>query len=534
MQPLNALAPDAVAESTVSKDVGEAVEAIRESFESYEISREYDDINVWEYHRISREGRTLRQADIEFDPNFCSVVIDAVANRMEILSVTATSGATEDTTASTAATAQANDIWDDNELGNYIPAWHRKALRDGDGYIVVWPTVDDSATEMTTDEVVEDEFTDNPTGVNITYVDPRIGRMFYDSENPRKKRFFAQMWECTLPGETKARVRLNLYYTDRIEKYVSIPTSQGKKVQEFEPFYDQYDVVVGETGEIDEVPIWPIPNPYNQIPVFHLRTDLSYGKPEHRNAFALQDALSKLIEMLMVTINFQGYPQRYAIQEADSFGTQHIDEDPLAEFSSATEDADTFGDGGLANIGQSAITNETGSAYEASPGGMQLFKNFKDVGAFTTADPNSFLDPWREFARAISSTTDTPLYKFQGLGGQVPSGESLKVLEAPLNKKVKDRCRLFGQTWRNVFEFALKIMGITARVNVTWANPASTDVIEVWQLVQLKIQLGVPPEIAFMDAGVSEAQAREWAAKIPQQPVVVQPLTPIRNPVVGQ
>lgn len=460
----------------------------------------------------------------------CGVVIDAVANRMEILSVTASSGTSTDEAASSAATATINDIWDENELGNYIPSWHRKTLRDGDGYVVVWPTVDDGSTADPDDEVIEDDLTVTPTGVNITYVDPRLGRMFYDSENPRKKKFFAQMWECVLPGETKPKLRLNLFYPDRIEKYVAKTTTTARTTPAFEPYYDMYDVVIDEvTNEPDQVPVWPIPNPYNQIPVFHLRTDLNYGKPEHRNAFSLQDAISKIIEMQMVTINFQGYPQRYAIQEAESFGTQHVREDPLDESSAATEENDVFADNTNLINARTSFSNETGSNYEASPGGMQLFKNFKEVGAFSSADPAAFLEPWREYGKAISTTTDTPLYKFQGLGGQVPSGESLKVLEAPLNKKVRDRCRLFGATWRSVFEFALEIMGATGRVNVTWANPASTDLMEVWQLAKLKIELGIPAEVAFMDAGVPQAQAKEWAAIRANQP---QPTTP--PAVVGQ
>src|SRR5207245_1963593 len=120
------------------------------------------------------------------------------------------------------------------------------------------------------------------------------------------------------------------------------------KPADFEPYSDPDDdgdndyPGSGRDSDADEVlgPQWPMPNPYGQIPAFHLRTDLDYGKPVHRNAFALQDAISKLIEMQMVTVEFSGYPQRYAIQEADSLGNQSIREDPLADNSPASWDHD--------------------------------------------------------------------------------------------------------------------------------------------------------------------------------------------------
>lgn len=514
-------------ENKLSADVLEAVEAIKECYPHYEAAKEYDEIDLWEFFKESREGRTLRQADIEFDPNFCGVVIDAVNNRLEILSVTANSGEVTDDDSTTEATRVLNEVWDDNELGNYIPTWHRKSLRDGDGYIVVWPKNEDMSAA---DEVVEDDLEILPTGVNITYVDPRIGRMFYDAENPRKKRYFAQMWELKIPGTKQCKIRLNLYYNDRIEKYISTDEAgYGKQAPKFEPFYDMYDMVESEDGEPIEVPVWPMPNPYNKIPVFHLRTDLDYGKPEHRNAFALQDAISKLIEMQMVTVEFQGYPQRYALQEADNFKSQTLDEDPLSDSTPANDESSLDSGFDLTRLRDGDISNNTGSSLEASPGGMMLLKGFRDVREFSAADPNSFLEPWREYGKAISSTTDTPLYKFQGLGGSVPSGESLKVLEAPLNAKVRNRSRLFGATWRSVFEFALEILGITARVNVTWANPGMLDLLEVWQLVELKVRLGVPREVAFMDAGIPEKQAKEWAANFAPS------IAPsVRPPVVGK
>jgi hypothetical protein len=500
-------------------DVELALDAILAASDGYEHAEEYDSINLWEQNRLSREGRTLRQADIEFESNLCSPVIDAVNDRLLISSVTATAGADTDTGASDAATKLVTQIWDANELDTRYRSWNRNALRDGDAYIIVWPDQSfEPGSELSGD--IDEAPAGGPIdGVNITYADPRCGRMFYDPENPRRKLFFAQLWEMTLKGEKQPRIRLNVFYADRIEKWISPPGDQRKTGKKFVPFLDpdrdDDNDYPGSGGDEDNDPAptadWPMPNPYGAVPVFHLRTEYEYGDPEHKNAFAPQDALSRLIEMMMVVVEFNGYPQRYALQQADSLGTQSIREDPLAEHSPADYDHDIAMGYSTTQVDAAAISNETGSNYEASPGGMQVYKGFESVGSFTTAIPTVFLEPMREFALLISASTSTPIWKFQGLGGQTPSGEALRIAEMPLVQKVMDRMAMFGGTWRDVMEFALLVLDHAAKVVVQWANPATSDLAEVWQLVKLKIELGVPRDVALMQAGVSEAQAQEWA-----------------------
>lgn len=500
-------------------DIELALDAITQALGGYDHAQEYDSINLWEQNMLSREGRTLRQADIEFESNLCSPVIDAVNDRLLISSVTATAGADTDTASSDTATKLITTVWNANELDTRYRSWDRCALRDGDAYIIVWPDQSPEAGAELSGDVDEAAPTSVVAGVNITYADPRKCRMFYDPENPRRKLFFAQMWEMTLTGEKKPRIRMNLLYPDRIEKWISAPGDKRKSAQEFTPFIDpdrdddnDYPGS-GEDPDNDPAPVssWPEPNPYGQVPVFHLRTEYEYGDPEHKNAFAPQDAMSRLIEMMMVTVEFNGYPQRYAIQEADSLGTQSIREDPLAEHSPADYDRDLVAGYSTTSVTAGVISNETGSNYEANPGAMQVYKGFKAVGSFTTAVPAAFLDPMREFALLISASTSTPIWKFQGLGGQTPSGEALKIAEAPLVQKVTDRMAMFGGTWRDVAEFALRILGHAATIAVQWANPATSDLAEVWELVKLKIELGVPRDVALMQAGVSEAEAQEWA-----------------------
>ncbi|HTJ65882.1 MAG TPA: hypothetical protein VL551_00005, partial [Actinospica sp.] len=262
-------------------DLDLALTEITAALDGYQHAEEYDSVNLWEQNMLSREGRTLRQADIEYDPNFCSPVIDAVNDRLLISSITATAGSVTDSAATDAATALVQQVVEANELDTRYREWNRKALRDGDAYVIVWPSErQEMADELSDDRDVTGSGPATVVpGVNITYADPRNCRMFYDPENPRRKLFFAQMWQMQLAGEKKPRMRMNLFYPDRIEKWISAPGDRQKTAKEFKPFLDpdldNDNDYPGSGSDPDNdaapVSLWPMPNPYGQVPVFHLR-----------------------------------------------------------------------------------------------------------------------------------------------------------------------------------------------------------------------------------------------------------------------
>ncbi len=103
------------------------------------------------------------------------------------------------------------------------------------------------------------------------------------------------------------------------------------------------------------------------------------------------------------------------------------------------------------------------------------------------------------------------MWKFQGIGTP-PSGEALKIMEAPAVQLAEDLMQILGGGgWEPMYEFALRITGVTAKVKVSWGNPATSDLAATWQLVKLMTELGVPRDVAFMKAGATEAEAQEWA-----------------------
>ncbi len=206
----------------------------------------------------------------EFAYNLCAVVVDTPADRLEV-----TGFGVEGSDTSTAG-ADAWAIWQQNRMDVRAGEAHQEALRSGDAYVIVWP---------------------DETGQPILYPQPAcLMAICYDEEQPGKTLWASKIWQTR-----EKLVRLNLYYPDRIEKYVTRSKSDGlpEKAQAFEPYAEQPEV----------------PNPWGVVPVFHLANNGGMdgmGRSELRNICALQDALNKSICDLLVSMEYVAYPQRWA------------------------------------------------------------------------------------------------------------------------------------------------------------------------------------------------------------------------------
>lgn len=290
----------------------------------------------------------------------------------------------------------------------------------------------------------------------IDYNSPMTTTLVYDQENPRIKSFATKMWQITDENQRKI-IKINMYYKDRIEKYEGL----------------------GEIDSINGVPnltlVETVVNPWNEIPVFHFRTHKPYGRPEHADAFGPQDAINKLISTHMYTVDYQGAPQRYALSNG---GTSN-------EFDDFSED-----DTARENIG----------ALQNGPGQLWYLQGVSSVGQFPAADPATFTNPVNEFVSDMAAITSTPVHYFSSTQ-YLPSGQALRVAEAPLFKKVLNRQLALGSTWRDLFKFMLKIEGIVADVDIDWKSPESIDSLDQWDIAVRKKSVGVPLEQILLELG---------------------------------
>jgi hypothetical protein len=306
--------------------------------------------------------------------------------------------------------------------------------------------------------------------VAIDYNSPKTTTIVYDQENPRLKSFAAKIWQ--VETETEKIIKLNLYYPDRIEKY------EGRGDLEILTHAPKLDLV--ET----------VRNPWNEIPVFHFRTHKPYGKPEHFDAYGPQDAINKLISTHMYTVDYQGAPQRYALANGNN----------TAELEDFAED-DT--------------ARENLSSLQNGPGQLWYLQGVQSVGQFPAADPETFTKPVMEFVNAMASITSTPTHYFTK-GSYIPSGEALRVSEAPLTKKVLNRQLAFGSTWRDLFKLMLRIEGITSDVEIVWSNPETIDSVDQWDIAVRKKSVGMPLEQILLELGYDA----EIAAQVAEASIV--------------
>lgn len=371
-----------------------------------------------------------------FRDNLCPSVVNAVADRLQVTGFdvemdeepTGPKSETKDPRSKAAML-----IWKRNRMDRTAGHVHLEALRTGDAYVMVWP---------------------DPTGLpRLHYQQAAEVTVSYSEEEPDVLEWAAKGW--FLPDEAdshKKKFRLNLYFPDRIEKYITA---------------DAVDVAPKGLAAYVQNPgdgeLWPLPNPYDQVPVFHFANDTpcgAFGASELHDVIPLQDGLNKAMCDLLIAMEFVSLPQRWMTGE------------------------------------QPEIDDATGAPKQKYKPGVDnlwmLANDLAKTGQFPEANLTYHLNAISEFRAEIARVSGTPLHYMMLLGGQPPSGEALKTLEARLIKKVLDRQISFGNAWEDALSFALKIQGqADVRFNATWTDPAPKSELEHAQTLEIKSRLGV-------------------------------------------
>ena len=268
------------------------------------------------------------------------------------------------------------------------------------------------------------------TTVRAFHNDSRHVHIVYDSANPRKKLFAGKWWKDDEDAEN-AKTHLIMYYPDRIETYES---AAG------DPSVDsRYDLVSSEE------------NPFGMIPVFHFRSSQREPRSILKNVIDPQNALNKLMNDKMIVAEYMAAPQRYAITEADISGLRNA-------------------------------PNEIWKIPPAAPGDQPT-----SVGQFSPATLEGYSQSIAELASTIGVLSSTPRYYITG--GDAPSGEALRVMEAPLIKRVKRLIYLcLSPVWKEIAQGILFFSGV--QVALTDIS-AEFDTVESDQpVLDIQVQKG--------------------------------------------
>ncbi|MFE9125021.1 phage portal protein [Streptomyces sp. NPDC007148] len=442
-------------------DLMYGIEELQEARPNYDQAARYYDGKVPEVFTSTRIRRALRAHDIDFDLNFAKTPVDAVTDRLEIAGIT---GQNDD------ETALISKVWQDNQLDLELPDLFRRAGEFGDAYLMVLPVEDEDGTVVR---------------VEMFYNSPQTVRVIYDEENPRRKRLTIKRW-CDGPYQ-----RAELLYDGWTERWTTGKNSSGEQAR------DWFHWLADE----EDPESWKIDNDWGEQPVFHFRTDRPYGTPEHYGAYGPQNAITKLQSTHMGTVDYQGFPQRYALTETATTDTSDLEPGDFAD-----------DDWPLSEQGVGPSDSGDDSSLKAGPGELMLLRGFKQVGQFDAAQPGVFLDPILFNVRAMAVICTTPLHLFDPSGEQ-PSGQSVRAQDAPFTKKVGNRQLSYGATLREAFTFALRRLGIANPVVTVHWKPAETiDDVEGWQTVKAKIEAGVPRRQALIEAGYRAEQVDLWLA----------------------
>lgn len=386
----------------------------------------------------------------EFNGNYCPIPVDSLAEKLTI-----TGAKTTDDT----QTEILNDWLTKNKLDGLQGIVHTCALRDGDSYIMVdW----DEETQIP--RFTEEMACCDGDGVKVHYQDG----------HRRKIDFATKRW-CPKQGEAAGYIRrLNIYYPDRIEKYVSNQTaSEG----EWQPYVDE-----GETA-------WPIPwlrkdgSPIG-VTVGHFKNKeqgYQYGDSELSDIIPLQNAYNKsLIDLL------------------------------------AAGDTTAFRVFTMVGDNPSGIKVAPGSwIYSMRPPGG-------DSGASIGHIPGEDLTPLialkDSMATEIAKVSRTPLSYFQ-ISGQVAAADTQEELKEAMYSKVQKRQTYFGNSWENALRHARVLwnefgpgpeLDETVAIEMVWKSPKPGLSKEDLEIFQIKLALGVPAKQIWAELGYTEEQIAEF------------------------
>lgn len=339
----------------------------------------------------------FQQLNVYFAENWLSVVVDAVIDRLVLKGF--------DISKNSKAQTEIDDLLRDYNILISAEDVHESATITGEGYIIAMKVDNDGEEEL-----------------DIYYNDARMCHMFYEKDQPNKKRFAAKLWQ-----DDERYTRLDLYYKDHLEHYVSNKqTKTGELIGNAKSF-----IPYADNPEED--------NPFDAIPVFHWVTSRTTKKRDMGpSEVSMQDAINKLFADMMVSSDFATFMQRVIISKADPGN----------------------------------MPNKSGTNWWLP---QPQDGNPTQVLELGGKNLDGFLQGIDKLATALAIISRTPKHYFFMQGGD-PSGEALIALEAPLNKKVKKRQGRYGVEWQAFAQFLLELRGVKVERNqiVPQWEPAET------------------------------------------------------------
>lgn len=335
----------------------------------------------------------------KFAYNRTDSIVDAIADRLKVIGFDA-AGQYQP------AADLAQQIWDQNFLDSHEDDIEAECLTSGDAYVVVEQDVQD------------------PTKVNIWPQYAQNIRVRYSTGRPGEIEVAARQW---LDGYgSDRRIRLNLYYRDRIEKYQSVNKGEGVALASDTRWEPVPTEVSGDRK-------WPVElKVKDTVPVFHFANNArinGYGVSELKAVIPIQDALNKAVMDLLVGMEFSAFRQRVVL---------NVDlDDPKAE-----ERIEQL------EVGMNRLISLVSTDPDMQAG----------IAEFSATDVRQFVGPIDQFDTMISRVSKIPVHYLQ-MGSAPESGEARRMAEAPFVAKIERLQSRFGDVISRMMTYAVRLAG---------------------------------------------------------------------------
>ena len=303
---------------------------------------------------------------------------------------------------------------------------------------------------------------DDAGDIEAYFNDSRLCHMIYEEAKPHTPRFAAKWYELTDAETGSVSTHMTLYYPDRFEYWLA--NQPRDRLSSSKAFTLQSTAA----------------NPYGEIPVYHLRRERRELSSELADIIPLQAQLNKMLADMMIAAEFGAFKQRYVI-------------------------ASFVGDGTALRLKNSP--NEIWTL----PGGAEGDQP-TSVGEFAATELANYLSAIERSANVIATVAGIPKTLLVATG-DVPSGASLRALEAPLIKKAERYANRFEPVWRRVLQWLMMVSGEGAinpdDIDIIWAETGTTQPEEDATTAKLWVEAGMPLRTALRRQGWGETEMEQ-------------------------
>lgn len=363
---------------------------------------------------------------------------------------------------------EADTLMAEKGVGRLVGLINDEAFRCGDAYVLVWPDRNQNpvAHYHRADQLVP-------------YTDPL---------DPTQLAWAGKPWV-----DENRYGRVNIYDPQQVTRWITKEALPEKSSVQNVPA----TLSAWKPYEHDGDPA-TIPHHYGTVPACwwpqSADTIGGYGRSILTDVIPLQDGLNKTLADTLILGEAYSRPFRYLLNY------QPKNTSPIG---AASEYVQAIRDVAVSQTRRFDPTRQQIFAHDgAGP-----------IGQLDIPDINKLLDTQNSYAMKIARVVGIPPFYITQTSGDVPSGESLRVLAARMIARV----RRYQRDTEPVYRGLAQLLGVE-NVHITWADPMPLDEMERWERARIQKSLGYP--LADILHSLNIADAEEIAARAAAQTAV--------------